>query len=455
MSRSATSGSSLTQAWALENTLSTLVQRKFSRAGARLAFKNGVFEFHIPHTFSADTPAIAFTAWALSAACRPWAGLVDPRKHFRRRARFPSMRQFLVSKTCPSSIWGFLKTPMLHVHVSTFDDMTFIGITAPHILFDASGLGTLLRAWTRLLGGDDIEEIQGMAWDMAPFQSFRGPTAMYGVRGYGSYRLPLPAGVGEIGIDVLLSSVRYLTRDRDESKLVRVPKAFLEDKRLEVMHDLKLRGISESVTTLDVLLAWWAKTSYGLRKRDDDTPVFIHIPVNLRLEPIFPGASILAEPYINNATSTIFVPPMAAGDFQATPLSALALRIRRATTAYHADHRTLVHELRWRNAHPTAALFRCPPGADGALQRNWCEERLSGLDFSGALAPGDRKTARVMFVLADTVMTDTFMIEDFERMSLRGNGEILMEDENAVWMSQVKGKREWEKLRRSGVFRFI
>ncbi|KAF7339718.1 hypothetical protein MSAN_02187300 [Mycena sanguinolenta] len=371
-----------------------------------------MLEFHIPRTFSSDMPAIAFTADYYHGPYRLHA---DPGLDLRSLlnssdadpffAQFPSMRRFLVSKSCPSSTEGFLerKIPMLHVHVSTFDDMTFVGITAPHILFDASGVGMLLRAWTRLLGRDDIEEIQGMEWDMAPFESFWGPTAMYGVRGYRYYRFPFPPSAEEIIITSLVSWVRDLTRDRDESKLVRVPKAFLEDKWLEVMHDLKLRGISESVTTSDVLLAWWAKTSYSLRKHDDKTPVFIHIPVNLRLEPIFPGASILTKQYINNASSTISIPPIAAGVFQTEPLPALALRIRRATTAYHADHLTLEHELRWRNAHPTIELLRCPPGADSALQRNWCDAKLSELNFSGALV-GGKKVASVMFVLTDTVM---------------------------------------------------
>ncbi|KAJ6585211.1 hypothetical protein B0H19DRAFT_1059475 [Mycena capillaripes] len=229
------------------------------------------------------------------------------------------------------------------------------------------------------------------------------------------------------------------------------------------MEILKLQGSSELVTTSDVLLAWWVKTSYSLRRGDDPTPIFIHIPVDLRSKPIFPDGSISTKPYINNASSTISVPPFTIKTLQTESLGDLALRIRRATTLYNTDLLAFDHELRWRNANLNSDIFnihRCPPGAESELQTNWCDAHLSDLDFSGARAPGYEKRARVSFVLTDALMADDYMSKDddvllYNCTSLRGNGGILMEDENAIWMSQIKGTGEWEKLRRSGRFKFM
>ncbi|KAJ6591560.1 hypothetical protein DFH09DRAFT_974716 [Mycena vulgaris] len=442
----------------LEHSLSILVERKFPRAGARLAIRNGVYEFHIPCTFDSHTPAIAFTAEHYEEPFRSHArpdmdilSLANSSASEPFFRQFPSLRMYLVSRTCPTSTEGFLAsdTPMVHVHVSVFDDLTLIGVTSSHIMFDALGTGTLLHAWTRLLAGDDMDVIPGMEWDMAPFESFRGPTTLNCVRGYG-YFTPekYPSSIIEPLVVLVLSWMRDRMRVREVSQLIRVPKAFLEDKRREIMENLKLQGSSEWVTSFDVLMAWWFKASYSLRRGGDTTPVFIHISLNLRPKPIFPGASILTKPYINNAATTIFVPPITAHAFQRESLGDLALRIRRATTAYNVDHLKLEHELCWRNANRMVDLHRCPPGAVSELQTNWCDAQLSDLDFSGACAPGSEKRGgRVLFVLTDTVMAKDYM-------SLRGNGAILMENENAIWMHQVKSRKEWEKLRQSGRFNF-
>ncbi|KAJ7914768.1 hypothetical protein B0H13DRAFT_2324954 [Mycena leptocephala] len=46
----------------LEISLSSLIAKKFPRAGARLALRNGVYEFHIPYAFGARTPPVVLTA---------------------------------------------------------------------------------------------------------------------------------------------------------------------------------------------------------------------------------------------------------------------------------------------------------------------------------------------------------------------------------------------------------
>jgi hypothetical protein len=186
-----------------------------------------------------------------------------------------------------------------------------------------------------------------------------------------------------------------------------------------------------------------SQTNYDHRKSDDETPIWIHISVDLRTKRIFSGASTLSEPYINNVSSAVLIPPISANGFQKASLGELALRIRRAIAAYDADPTGIQHELGWLNANGIMEHLHSPRGAESETQTNWCDARLSELDFSGARALGGKdEVGRVLLVLVDMLLE--------EYMPARGNGAILMEDEKAFWMSQVKGKKEWEKIRLSG-----
>ncbi|KAJ6486909.1 hypothetical protein C8R45DRAFT_1145542 [Mycena sanguinolenta] len=455
----------------LECSLSTLVERKFPRAGARLAIRNNVYEFQIPCTFDSNTPAIAFTAYhhyePYLSPKRPDLRLLlsctdsKPLVH-----RFPSLREYLVSKTCPTSTSKFVgsKIPMLHVHVSVFDDLTLIGVTAPQMLFDVPGLKMLLRAWCRVLAGDDIEALPGMEWDTAPFETFRSSAPAWCVRGYWCI-VPkfYPDTIYEPFIPLAVSWVLDQFRDREEKRLIRVPKAFLEDRRQEIMGNLKLQESGEQVTTFDVLVVWWVQTSHSLRRSDSPKELFIHIPADLRSQPIFSNMSTLNKPYINNASSTISVPPLPSAALHTESLGDLALRIRQVTRSWSAEPLTLQDELRWRNKNLDYRIFnlhRCPPGHRSELQTNWCDARFGDLDFSGALpANGEKLKPRLLFFLTDPVLSTDYMSNDdlirYSCMSFRGNGAILLEDENAVWMSQVIGRRDWERLGRNGHLRLI
>lgn len=193
------------------------------------------------------------------------------------------------------------------------------------------------------------------------------------------------------------------------------------------------------------------QTSYSNHHENDDkTPIWIHLSVDLRPMHIFTVSSSsgsdalspLTDPYIHNASSTIpLLPPPLASELQSTSLGALALRIRRAITAYIAHPALIERELAWLNHNPRIELFR---GEEHETQTDWAAARFSELDFSGARALESecKGSGRVLFVLPKTVL------EPY--MPLWGHGAILMEDENAFWMSQVKGREEWEEIRSGG-----
>ncbi|KAJ7628464.1 hypothetical protein FB45DRAFT_38482 [Roridomyces roridus] len=128
-----------------------------------------------------------------------------------------------------------------------------------------------------------------MARDFTPFDVFQGPPDNVDacVRGY-SAMIPVP--FGPAAEDSFAARVRTWFR-KEVNTLVRVPKAFLEERRSEIIRDPKLRGASEFPDICDVLFAWWLKHNYSQRPRNDATPVLAHIPVDLRPMPIFKDES--------------------------------------------------------------------------------------------------------------------------------------------------------------------
>jgi hypothetical protein len=172
----------------------------------------------------------------------------------------PELDEFLRSKTCPKTEAEFLKpnVPMLHVHFSVFHDLTFIGVTAPHMGFDLLGFAVLLSAWTHVINGDDFDAIPGMEWDAQPFAHY--------VPAPGSRLVTLTrtslGGWSDLGWFSQLSFMgRFvLSTIRDPKEvnyLVQVPKVFLNEAKQKIMEELKTQGSCEYVGSSDVLLAWW------------------------------------------------------------------------------------------------------------------------------------------------------------------------------------------------------
>ncbi|KAJ7108738.1 hypothetical protein C8R44DRAFT_884774 [Mycena epipterygia] len=433
----------------LEQSLSTLIERKFPRAGARVAIRNRAYEFHIPRTFDAHTLPVAFTAEdylePYRSAARPELPVHLPDSFDASQPSFhplPALEGYFKSRKCPTALEGFLvpNTPLLHVHVAVFTDLTFIGVTSSHITLDALGTRTLLHAWTRLLSGEDIDTIPGMEWNVAPFETFTGPTTVTGIRGW------FDLGLFSQLLFIIRLVLRLFRDPKETTHIVRMPKVFLDEAKREIMENLKLQGSSEWVGSSDVLMAWWFKTAYGNRKSDDTTPIHIHLPVDLRGKQVFPGASTLGTPYIHNAISALPVPPIPANAFRTESLGELALRMRRAITTYNADLDGIRADVHWRCANPLKVLFPCPPRGEFSVQSSWRSAHFGQLDFSGACVPRGGK-ARVVLALG--------LLSSGQNIPLRGGGGILMEDDDAVWMGQFRGAKEWADLRRSGSVAFI
>ncbi|KAJ6475405.1 hypothetical protein C8R45DRAFT_1077328 [Mycena sanguinolenta] len=434
----------------LEATLWQLVEHKFPRAGARLTFRNRVYELQIPEQFDSNTPPFIFTGQEYP---QMYHGSGQPEIPNVLTGSEPctipdpELERFFHSPTCPKTLDDFLQSnvPVLHMHVSVFEDLTFLGFLAPHAMFDAVRAGTLLAAWTRLLRGEDLHTIPGMAWDAQPFALFEsGPMNDEVQRGWFRASPPLGSQHKQEALPVDLDP-------QDVRRFVRVPKAFLEDAKRKIMNELKARGSTEYVGSGDVLRAWWLKTLYSHRSLTDHTPVHVHIVKNLRDLPIFADDQPLEDPYIHNTISTIPVPPIPVSALQTESLGALALRIRRSLVAYNADHESIRADLRWRcaEANRVEILYPRPPGAEHSFQTDWRAAKLAELDFTGTVegTEGMKTAARVVFTypLLCTVVN----------AYRRGVTRVLMDDADAVWMCEIRGEKHWEGIQQADGVTFI
>ncbi|KAJ6494399.1 hypothetical protein C8R45DRAFT_900431 [Mycena sanguinolenta] len=433
----------------MEATLWTLVRHKFPRAGARVACRDGVYELQMPEAFDPRNPPFVFTVqeypemyyrdgrWEIPL------GLTGSKPCM---APAPDLAWLFQHPTCPRSLDEFIQSngPAVHVHVTVFDDFTFLGFVAPHIMMDGIGFVTLLDAWTRLLRGDNIDTIERMEWDaqpLAPFSS--GPVESVVPRGF--FRPSAPVGVQGIQEETPDQS-----DPKDISRFIRVPKVFLNEAKQKIMSELKAQGSAEYVGSGDILTAWWLKTVYGDRSLTDHTPVHIHMFRNLRDMPIFANDAPLAEPYIHNVNLTVPVPPIPASAFRTESLGTLAVRIRRSIAAYNTDIEAIRADLWWmcEGSNGLEVLHRCPPGAEWVLQTDLRSAKLSDLDFSGAVVSNAPKSAaRVVFIHQ--------FLSSNPPTAFREGVRVLMEDADAVWMSATRGEKHWERIRQVGEIDFI
>ncbi|KAJ7060969.1 hypothetical protein C8F01DRAFT_178059 [Mycena amicta] len=441
----------------LEETLWLVIEKKFPRAGARWMQRKGVHEFHVPKTFDASTPPVAFTAndYPELYASDPTRPPID---HLRRATDDlqpfvcpptpPAFDELFLASMCPRTAAGFLGTgkPLLQVHVSVFDDVTFIGVSAAHLLLDALGTSALIRGWTMVLNGESIDNVHGMALDDRLAVHVVSDKALKHSASFAHAMSPLSS------LSFLLRMVYRFWRDRvDETRYVCVPKTFLVAKKREIMDELKAQGSTEWVGSSDVLYAWWLK-GFASNFVSDNTSLYPQILFDLRDRPIFAPQGIpLASPYINNAISHVYVPPLTFADVRTSSLRELALHIRRANTKYTSDPALVASDVAWRLDNPLAPEFPCPPGALWEVQSDWRKAKFAEMDFSGAmpvLEDDSNSKARVKFVSVG-------MLTDIPLPVLRGTHYVLMEDESALWMCISRGSKEWNAMQRVGRVRFL
>jgi hypothetical protein len=156
----------------------------------------------------------------------------------------------------------------------------------------------------------------------------------------------------------------------------------------------------------------------------------------------------ISTPFINNAVIIIAIPPLSTNSLRNMSLRNLALHIRRAINAYKDDLDGIAADVRSHCASGSATVFSYPVSAEYSMQTNWRKGRLGEVDFSAASTgeAGLKLRAHVRYVT--TFWSGT-------RIPFRGTGVVLFEDEQAVWMRQTRGMKDWERVKKTGEFEFV
>ncbi|KZV99776.1 hypothetical protein EXIGLDRAFT_745915 [Exidia glandulosa HHB12029] len=436
----------------LRSSLFSTVETTMQRAGARLVRRKGVLEFHIPSRFSESTPPCAFSSrhndTLLAAQQLPLppqpAHTDDARPRFMPALSQKDLAHFR-PQPCPSSLVDFLKPniPMLHVHLTTFEDATLLGITFPHILFDVHGLKTLLTAWTATLRGE-ADHIVPSPLDFAPLSREGTKRALEEADRGGQLEAKRDADEpirGFFALSVWSTILfvigliwRIVTDSQEVDLLVRIPKPWLREKKNEIVQELKASGSDEWVSTSDVLLAWLFQTVHAHRK--DDTPIALHSAVNLRT--LLPN--MFDAPFINNAVHAVVVrPPIAASQLATQPLRETALSLRRALQKLKEDTDQVLVELADVADHPNRVLFPARPGEEWAVATNWLSAAFLELEFVDGAGVRVRPT------------WFTGMHQEKVGLPLRGTGAVHCEDEHAIWAMWTMSRKDKVALEKFGV----
>lgn len=159
-------------------------------------------------------------------------------------------------------------TPLVHVHVATYDDATLIGLTSSHMMFDIGGAKSFFAHWAAALS-DRLDEMPEMPRSFSPVQNIA-----LSERSKNGGTPPTSKGIAPTGVSpwpwaiftifgllrLLFASILRLSREGPaDTKLVYVPKKWLAEQKESGMWQLKQSGSDEWIGSSDLLTAYITK----------------------------------------------------------------------------------------------------------------------------------------------------------------------------------------------------
>jgi len=146
-------------------------------------------------------------------------------------------------------------TPALQLHIVSYTDVTLVGVTAPHILFDLHGSAALFEAWTACLNGRP-DDVQTSPRGYRPFDelvaSVDASKLSTSSRVWGGWYFLSPFA---IVYWVVMFLARLFWEGSEIGSWVWIPKDWLAQEKEKCMAELKEQGSSEWVGSNDVLSA--------------------------------------------------------------------------------------------------------------------------------------------------------------------------------------------------------
>lgn len=158
----------------LHNSLCRLLQTgDWKKLSGRLRVGRGrTYEIHVPTKFTAERPLVDFSIETLHISIdeHPLAGKL-PKPTPGELSFHESSRSFAKLGTPPgrpTTIKEFTMkdVPLIGLHIKSFTDATLVSLHYSHIMMDGPGQGELLRAWSRVLAGEQPPPLLGVHEDL-------------------------------------------------------------------------------------------------------------------------------------------------------------------------------------------------------------------------------------------------------------------------------------------------
>ncbi|KAK7060434.1 hypothetical protein VNI00_001199 [Paramarasmius palmivorus] len=315
--------------------------------------------------------------------------------------------------------------PLVHLHVTNFDDGALIGLAVPHILCDGHGVSAIIRALTVIMSEGSLPSPLDLT---DPFVSY-SPTSGAHPPSPPFWRALTP--LQRMGL--LLRGLWNRIFDNDvENRDVYIPKSEILRLKSQAVDDIRKEHGDDSklfVSSSDVVLAFMLKrihtSKWSIR------PLNVFYTANLRSSPNF------SIPFLRNAVAMIITPTLPVSMVSRMSLGSLGLHIRRTIQTQMTPSAVDVW-LRWRLATvDKLRIFFSPWFGKWNVVTNWREMKLIGLDFSGALPDASRsagETVKCVYVWGDGL----------QPLALRNWIGLWQDDPSGgMWVSAFLPKRIW------------
>ena len=467
--------------------------RGWHRLGGRLRRNKDSdrLEYHVPAAYSRDhRPAFSYHVTSTHgdtsigqhplASCIPssTSSMVDDGKPqfvgpidgvIRGLLRAPDEPTFLDDYLDPEQ-----DCPLLALHVVTFSDATLISVCFSHAVLDATGLSDLMRAWSLVLQGRDNKVprlVEHTAEGLDPLSLLDGSCAKSELQMGENPEEEYKCSDKQLGIgQLLLLRIRLVIQrlwqrffdpetrydGQRETRTVRVPVAFIESLRQQILTEAK--SAPSFVSQGDVLYAWWARHIVTARIPDAGTSnqtIGLVNAMNLRRMLKLEGFLKEDEIFAGNALAIIqaFMP---AKELASGPLGQAAATLRKAlkelgTLSQVKALLTLQRraldggnnkgsKMNW-----TRFVMFGDAGMDLIVCSNWTQAALFELDMSGA-AMKPTGLARPTNVMVDT----TFPLR-VGALFPSGFTILGKDSEHSSYWIQSRMRREvWDKIEETG-----
>ncbi|KAM0241439.1 hypothetical protein ACHAP5_007636 [Fusarium lateritium] len=369
----------------LHDALSRLLDSgDWRKLGGRLRLnEKGALEIHVPNPFTPDRPAVAYSHEKLNMDIDDHElGRLLPKVTDKLSIQ-PGpefFKAFATRPDAPQTLSDFIYSdvPLLSLHITTFNDATLVGLSWPHALMDVMGQQALLRAWSSVLSGREM--------DVPPILDAREDVLRTAVNMSDPEERFEMAEQQLKGTGLISFGLRYawdvMSGPAAQSKMIYMPATALSALRSQAEADLsKTAGDVPFLSDNDILTAWAARI-VGL-SQPQPRPVTALYVVNARFrlsslsraEGVFiqnmavPGFTVLSS---NEATG---------------PLGPIALANRQQLRSQATENqvKALVRELQKVTAGSDPNLLCGPSDAVLMPLTNWERADIFGnVDFSTA-----------------------------------------------------------------------